>query len=226
MNDGSRDCERFLSPEIKTHKIMTVEPAKRSRIIDAALSGFLFGYGKANTDTITETAGISKGLLFHYFGTKKDLYFFLFRYCVEIIGGEYRNLEFRGNDFIENLLQLSAYAQVLIARYPLVYSFLGNSVLTIRTEFPGELEIYENPLDTIKAELMARADRSVFRDGIDADRALRIILWTIEGFSNELTKEVENLGTLGPLEQYDSYFEEVGRRLEAYLDTVRNAFYR
>lgn len=36
-------------------------------------------YKEASTDQITKQCGISKGLLFHYFGSKKDLYL----YCLE-----------------------------------------------------------------------------------------------------------------------------------------------
>ncbi len=52
---------------------MTVETEKRQRIINAAIDEFMKGYCKANTDIIVNNAGISKGLLFHYFGTKKKL---------------------------------------------------------------------------------------------------------------------------------------------------------
>ena len=36
-------------------------------------------YSEANTDTITKNSNISKGLLFHYFGTKSNFYL----YCLE-----------------------------------------------------------------------------------------------------------------------------------------------
>ncbi len=47
-----------------------MEEEKRERVIDAALKEFSKGYMAANTDVIVKAAGISKGLVFHYFGSK------------------------------------------------------------------------------------------------------------------------------------------------------------
>ena len=45
---------------------------KRQRILDAAIREFAeHGYDKASTNSIVKEAGIAKGLLFHYFGSKK-----------------------------------------------------------------------------------------------------------------------------------------------------------
>lgn len=58
------------------HKVMRIEDEKRERIIVAAMQEFVKGYRNASTDRIVQSADISKGLLFHYFGTKKKLFFF------------------------------------------------------------------------------------------------------------------------------------------------------
>jgi AcrR family transcriptional regulator len=51
---------------------------KRKRIISISMEEFLNnGYSGASTNTITSKAGISKGLLFHYFGSKKELFYTL-----------------------------------------------------------------------------------------------------------------------------------------------------
>lgn len=51
------------------------DPAKVERILHAALTHFAqMGYRSAKTDLIAADAKVSKGLLFHYFGTKEALY--------------------------------------------------------------------------------------------------------------------------------------------------------
>ena len=53
---------------------------KQQMIIEAGIREFsAFSYSDANTDRITAACGISKGLLYHYFGTKKGFYL----YCLE-----------------------------------------------------------------------------------------------------------------------------------------------
>ena len=56
---------------------------KQDRFINAALQIFAKnGYKKASTDEIVKAASISKGLLFHYFGSKQGLYEFVYMYSV------------------------------------------------------------------------------------------------------------------------------------------------
>ena len=54
--------------------------SKQQAILTAGIHTFsLTSYQEAGTDAITAACGISKGLLFHYFGTKKTFYL----YCLE-----------------------------------------------------------------------------------------------------------------------------------------------
>ena len=48
---------------------------RRARILDAALTEFSDkGYAAASTNAIAERAGVAKGLVFHHFGSKEDLF--------------------------------------------------------------------------------------------------------------------------------------------------------
>ena len=63
---------------------------KRELILSTGIKAFSVNtYKDVSTDSITKQCGISKGLLFHYFGSKKDYYL----YCLEksmqrLIGGK------------------------------------------------------------------------------------------------------------------------------------------
>ena len=64
-------------------KFFDLKKEKQDRMINASLKIFaLNGYRHASTDDIVAEAGISKGLLFHYFVNKLGLYTF---YAVRII---------------------------------------------------------------------------------------------------------------------------------------------
>lgn len=65
------DAEFICEYKIKDHKIMTMEEEKRERVIAEAFREFNKGYHLANLDEIAKKAGISKGLIFHYFGSKR-----------------------------------------------------------------------------------------------------------------------------------------------------------
>ena len=55
----------------------TKRPAEHSRraILDAAIVAFsTYGFGGARVDKIAESAKVNKAMLYHYFGSKEDLY--------------------------------------------------------------------------------------------------------------------------------------------------------
>lgn len=57
---------------------------KRDAVLHAGIEEFSqHSYTDASTDAITQSAGISKGLLFHYFGSKKAFYLFCLQTALE-----------------------------------------------------------------------------------------------------------------------------------------------
>ncbi|HAZ05289.1 MAG TPA: TetR/AcrR family transcriptional regulator, partial [Acetobacterium sp.] len=58
-----------------------ISDEKQVAIIQSGITEFSKkSYMDASTDEITKSCGISKGLLFHYFGNKKNFYL----YCLEV----------------------------------------------------------------------------------------------------------------------------------------------
>jgi TetR/AcrR family transcriptional regulator len=214
------DFDHYLSEGIKAHKVMTVEDEKRQRIILAAMQELVKGYRNARTDKIIEYAGISKGLLFHYFGTKKDLFFFLFQYAVDIISGEYKTGRFESRDFLDNIWQLSLLARKLVIKHPLVYGFLASAYFSFQEVFPGELQKFQNPVDELKQELLERADRSLIRNDLDPEKALRTILWTVDGYSAELVRFGRKIA------DYEPHYDRIEKELGDYLELLRKALYK
>jgi AcrR family transcriptional regulator len=63
----------------------------RKRILDAARYVFgANGYDAATNKEIAETAGITTGAIYHYFGSKRDLYVAVFDEVQEIVYGSFK----------------------------------------------------------------------------------------------------------------------------------------
>ena len=78
--------------------------AKKKAVIDAALHSFgANGYKKASVNDIAVCAGISKSMVFHYFGSKKKLYLYLIDYCISTIRNEISNTVEETTDFFEKI---------------------------------------------------------------------------------------------------------------------------
>ena len=104
-------------------KFFDVKKDKQDAIINAALKTFaLKGYKDASTDVIVKEAGISKGLLFHYFTSKQGLYDFICDYSTKYMILELtRTVKKSEKDLFSLVTQISE-ARVRVMRN---YPFMG-----------------------------------------------------------------------------------------------------
>ncbi len=61
------------------------------------------GYENASTNKIVEKAGISKGLLFHYFGNKKGLFVYVYNYYLSFERELYMKVDTKERDILERV---------------------------------------------------------------------------------------------------------------------------
>lgn len=90
-------------------KFFNLDSEKQDRVINAAIKEFAQkGYDKASTNEIVKEAEISKGLLFHYFKNKKQLFLFLFDHCIQIITDDfYKKIDLTETDFFKRIRRRS-----------------------------------------------------------------------------------------------------------------------
>lgn len=128
-------------------KFLNLAVEKQNIIIDAALKCFSDnGYKKASISDIATAAGISKAMVFHYFGTKKALYLYLVELCSNILTNEI-NEKFDNNvtDFFDKI-KLSANIEIsVIKKHPAILSFLNSVYFETDDEVKDDIKsILEN----------------------------------------------------------------------------------
>lgn len=221
MARKSNDTEFICEYDYQDHKIMTMEEEKRKRVITAALKEFSKGYEVANTDVIAKEAGISKGLIFHYFGSKRGLFLFLLKYSAEIINTEYSKVILSSRDFLENIREVSKLAMEMTFQYPLVYGFIAKAYFSISEVFPEGLpKDMPDSNKILLQQILKTSDKSLFREDIDREKAQNIALWTMGGFSDKLLQYGDDL------EVYKSHYDELGIELEEYMELLRKLLYK
>jgi len=212
----------MIAPEHE--KFLALEPDKQERILNAAMTEFLNGYKKASTDNIVREAGISKGLLFHYFGTKENLYNFLVDYAVATVQTEYLDLiNTHQPDILDSIWQLSLLKQDLSQRFPTIFEFLTR-VYVDDKDCPAKEHLVR--FHSIQAKMMqdvySHCDKSLFRDDIAPEKSIEIITWAINGFSQSKVTQAgtDNLGSV--IKNYDTFLNE----FKEYLEILRKCFYK
>ena len=211
-----------MSEELEAHKIMAMEPEKRDRVINAAMMEFSKGYKDACTDTIVRQAGISKGLLFHYFGTKDGLYSFILKSACEVIYDEYLALiDLKQADIIEKVWQMTLLKMDLSYKHPALFEFLAKAY-TDRQENPNDefAAYFEKTRSIAIDKVLADIDTSLFKDGVDPQKAANIILWTLSSYSTS------QINTSKRMEDYQKEYDKYLREMKEYIETLKQAFYK
>lgn len=204
-------------------KILNLEFKRRNAILNAALKEFATkGFDEASTNVIAKESGISKGLMFHYVNSKKDLFLFLYDYCTDMINKEYFDLmNFNEKDIFERLRQSYFLQLELLQQHPWIFEFNKLTVITKSDEINKELEERLKRKRSLCYETMfALIDETKFREGPDIEKCKQFIFWANIGFTNQMLEDIRNL-EINELD-YDKIIVE----LDDYLNELRKIFYK
>ncbi|TCP55752.1 TetR family transcriptional regulator [Tumebacillus sp. BK434] len=196
---------------------------KRQKVLSAALDEFAEqGYASASTNRIVEKAEISKGLLFHYFRNKKGLYAYLLRHCMKVLGQEYEDvLPTTSSDVFERIKQLTVMKIHQMKHYPQEYDLL---LKLARETDPELMAEYAQLTAELKGHFLGKffagLDHTLFRPGVDVQKALEIIMCTTEHYGNKYV--AENTDADGRL-HLDA--DKIGLELDEYASLLKNGLY-
>ncbi len=204
-------------------KFLSLDIEKRDRIINAAIKEFAQkGYDSASTNEIVKEAGISKGLLFHYFKNKKQLFFFLFDYCYNVVADEfYKKVDLTERDFFKRIRQAVQIKTELQAQYPDILTFIQEAMMQDSAEIKVEFDKKIQELTAVNINIVYEGiDLSKFRDDVDVQKILKIIAWTFEKMSDEELLKAKMV----PNHKID--YEKVYMEAEEYFEIFIKCFYK
>lgn len=192
-------------------KFFDLAKEKQDRMINAALKVFAQnGYKGASTDDIVKEAGISKGLLFHYFVSKLGLYTFIFDYSTR-----YMTLELTTTVDKEETELFEIYKQIEFAKmhalknYPYMQEFLNSTAYEDVNEALLAIEDRRNALTKVYEDIYSQMDTEHFKPEVDVSKLQRILNLTTKGIMEEHFRE----GSFQP----EMLFKEV----TGYLEMMR-----
>ncbi len=175
-------------------KFENLPDEKQNTIIDAALKIFATnGYKKASISDIATKAGISKAMVFHYFGTKKELYLYLIRLCYSIITNEIKeNFNRNITDFFERITLASDIKIAAMKKHTAILAFLTSIYFETDKEVRKDIEVMLAEGEEFRNHLaLDDLDTSKFKENIDVNLVMKMLVWMAEGFSNDLNLKGE-----------------------------------
>lgn len=162
----------------------TLEQEKKQRILNAALEEFTKnGYKKASTIEIAKNASISKGALFHYFGTKEALFHYLISYAVQNLEEEVLAKSPVGEmNLIEHYQFVTQVKYDMYKESPYLFDFLYRCLQDdeVRGRYFEEIS---GVVDRYKQLMQQSLQYTHFKEGIDLEQAVKLSTYLFEGLA-------------------------------------------
>jgi AcrR family transcriptional regulator len=202
---------------ITLDKFLNLTVEKQKTIIDAALKMFgTNGYKKTSASDIASAAGISKAMIFHYFGTKKGLYLYLIDYSANLLFSEINEkFDYRVSDFFERI-RLSSYIEIsVMKKHPGIPSFLSSMYFEQDEEVKEDIKVMLSKGEGLRNSLAFKGvDCSKFKESVDLKVVMKMLSWIGDGYAKQLSNE-ENT-------DYDVMMKE----FDECLNLLKNNLYK
>ncbi|WAA13347.1 TetR/AcrR family transcriptional regulator [Fervidibacillus halotolerans] len=198
---------------------------KQLRILNASFKQFAEnGFEKASTNEIVKEAGIGKGMLFYYFGSKKELYDYLMNYALDTFMEQFLNtIDDTIYDLLDRITHISRLKMKFYMKYPELSKFITSELLRGDMKLSDELNEKLNRVIQIGNSKMydhLTVYEDQLREGIDGKKVYRIIEWVIQGYQNDLLQMIKGKN----IEEVD--FNQYWEEFEEYLKILKTSFYK
>lgn len=196
-------------------KFFDVKKEKQDAIINAALKVFAEnGYRKASTDVIVKEAGISKGLLFHYFISKSGVYEFIYDYSVKYMMLELTNaVSKKETDFFAIQRMIEACKTRVMKNYPYMQQFLTGAKYETHPDALKAIKASDKVIEDAYNTIYKKVDMSRFPGDVDLKKVIRMIGWMSDGYIKD--KFMDGTPDL----------DEMNAEFAGYLAMLRAQFY-
>lgn len=208
-----------------SERFKKIPASQQESILQAALYEFAEkGYLRASTNAIVQTAGIPKGTLFYFFGSKKDLFLYVLDTAVtEYVTFVEKEKENVPEELFERLLHRQQIKLRFAAVYPLQFRFFSKVFLDIPEEIKEELNSrFQQYIDASADDLAQRVDTTHFREDVDIQAAIRMVHFLLEGI---LARYTPRLKTTAP-ENLDALIKEISVECRGHFSMIQKGIYR
>lgn len=196
-------------------KFFDLKKEKQDRMINGALKVFAQqGYRHASTDDIVREAGISKGLLFHYFGSKLGVYTFVYDYSVRYMTLELSScVDNKCKELFALMKQVETAHMHAMRGYPYMQQFLSRSMTEDVSEVLLAIEEKKDLLTDTYDYIWSRVDYGALPENVNGEMLRKMMDFSIKGL---MAERLQN-DSFQPEMMYEEVIE--------YLDMMKRIVY-
>lgn len=190
----------------KENKMLTKEI-----IINSALEEFgTSSYAETSINTICKRGGISKGIVYHYFKDKDDLYLSCVQICFDELVGELKSVDLDFKDFEKDIAEYIKIRNLFFEKNKnLGYIFIS-SVVQPPKHLIDEIKEVKKDFDQVNIDFYNKVLSNVnLRENLSKADAIDYFIMLQEGFNSYFN----NLN----FDTYEDMLKAHGKRIEKFL---------
>lgn len=186
----------------ETERFLRLAPEKKGRVLEAAIREFADkGYAGASMNRVVQEAGISKGALFQYFGSKSGLFVYVYKMAFGLVKDYLRAVreETKDEDFFMRLERIMDAGIRFIQTQPGLARIYYHLLYTGDSPYQEEMlrELKRESHRFIRSLVEHGMDKGQVRRDLDPDTAAFMLQSVLDRFLQAHHLEI----TAGPLRQ-------------------------
>lgn len=199
--------------------------SRRQQILQVCIEEFAEnGYKNASTNTMVNRLGISKGLLFLYFSSKRNLYLYLVEYLTKVMTQDYLR-QFGSEPVILDIFDnLGEFYKSVLQDKPEYLLFMLDAFLKTPDEIQDEVEESHSKAHTYAFQYLKGAS---FREGVDVALVVDLVHMISYRLGQLVFEEYKNIDISKSgneeLENRIDYFAELFGK---YMDILKYGVFK
>lgn len=185
---------------------------RQDHIAEAAIEAFgKHAYKDASTEEIARQAGMSKGLLFFYCKSKKQLYLRTMEYLYDKVIDLVVDQHFwEIDDFFELMYYTAQSKAKAFERYPWALSFCIRAFYPDHHDIKATMNAWnQQQIGAMFDRFLVNIDWSRFRDDIDPKHALNMLIWLADGWMHQQQATQEPVRLEDLMEEFQTWLPMV-----------------
>ncbi|WP_160849782.1 TetR family transcriptional regulator [Pontibacillus yanchengensis] len=178
------------------------------------------GFEKTSTDRITSRAGISKGILFHYFKNKKNLFLYIVDYCRQQIGDQIMKeiKEVKTEDFFKRVKEVILIKQRVQIEYYKETQLVTNAVLQPPAGMEDEMKaLLQKNVDYYSEEYLNKLlDKDLLQEHASPEKVVNLTMMALEQITQKYVQEYQaNTISLAEIQK------KAGSEIDEYMKLIK-----
>jgi len=206
---------------------MPLKLYEKEKILDSCFEVFVEnGYSKTTTVMLSESAGISKALLFHHFKSKKNIYMTVLERCFDKMAAEIEEEPLSSfNDFFEAKGQSGLYKVEYLRQNPDISKLLYEAYSATPDELREEIYKFVVHLREKYGDVEVKKNRMMkelfddipLRDGLESEQAYELVNIVMNHFRTTIAKELTDESKILD----DEYWKKLFAKKKEFLEMIR-----